>query len=174
MAASLVQVGTVGKPHGVRGEMKVIPETDDPTLFGSLQTVHLGESEDRSRPVEVESVRFQQTRKGATPLLKLGGYDSPEAIRQIRGSRLYVEQERIAVPEDEVFAFEVVDMTVVTDKGSVLGKVVDVLEAPAHDLYLVQKLDGSTSLVPAVPEFIKGIDVEAMRLTIAPIEGLLD
>lgn len=174
MESSFVHVGTVGKPHGLRGEVKVIPETDDPRLFEGLHALYIGPSEEHSREFEVESVRFQQARIGLIPLLKVKGYDSPEAASTLRGQLLLVDRQSVELMEDEVFAYEVVGLVVQTEDGTVIGRVTDVLESPAHDLYQVEKLDGSVALVPVVSEFIKNVDLDAELVTITPIEGLLD
>lgn len=174
MESSLVHVGTVGKPHGLRGEMKVIPETSDPYLLENLRGLNIGPSEEHSQEFEIESVRFQQSRLGVTPLLKVRGIDSPEAAGTLRGQLLLVDRQHLELMEDEAFAFEVVGLAVQTEDGTVVGRVTDVLESPAHDLYQVEKLDGSIALVPAVAEFIKNVDLDAELVIIAPIEGLLD
>lgn len=170
----LFHVGTVAKPHGVRGEVKVIPELDDPESLEEVDVLFVGTSQESARPLTVERVRYQHSSKGLTLLVKFGGYDSPEEVSALRRNAVFVTEQELPIADDEVLAEDLVGFAVVTPEGADLGTVTDVLDMPAHLVYEVTAKDGRVTLVPSVAEFVKKIDEEARRITIVPIEGLFE
>lgn len=172
--SELLQIGLVGKPHGVRGEVKVVPEIDEPERLASVDAVYVGRDAAEAVRLDVERLRVQHTKKGLTILVKLGGYDSPEEVSELRGQNVMVHESALPLAEDEYFADDLVGFEVVDAEGVVLGHIEDVLDMPAHLVYEIRRPDGAAALVPGVPEFVTEIDVERRRLTLAPIEGLLE
>ena len=174
-ADALLIVGKVLRAHGVQGEMKVVPETDDPQRFEALERIYIGGSPAGVREYAVASVRYQPTKRGLVVLLRLADVNLPEAADALRGSWVYaLEEDLPPLEEDEVFLYDLIGLDVVTEAGEPVGTVRDVLEGSAHPLYLVTRDGRPDVMIPAVPEFIADVDTEAQRLTIRPIEGLLD
>lgn len=163
---SFLVIGVVGKAHGVRGEVRVIPETDEPERFTWLEFVYVGE--EAPRPVAVESVRVNQN----TVLLKLAGYDDRDAAETLRGEWLQVpEAEAIPLEEGEYFLYQIKGLAVVTDEGEALGKLVDVIETGANNVFVIQGEQGQL-LLPDIDEVILDIDFESSRMTVHLIPGL--
>ena len=174
-ADALLIVGKVLRAHGVQGEMKVVPETDEPQRFEALERIYIGGSPEGARPYAVASVRYQPTKRGLVVLLRLTDVDGPEAAEALRGLWVYaLEGDLPPLGDDEVFLYDLVGLDVVTEAGEAVGTVRDVLEGSAHPLYLVARDGRPDVMIPAVPEFIADVDTEARRLTIRPIEGLLE
>lgn len=173
-ASELVHVGVVGKPHGVRGEVKVVPHVDEPERLSSVDVVYLGRTAENAVRTEVEGLRFQHSKKGITMLMKLQGHDTPEAVQDLRGWNVLVHESTLPLAEDEVFADDLVGFEVVDTEGTVLGRVEQVLDMPAQIVYEIRRQDGGVSLVPGVEEFVVEIDTGARRMILAPIEGLLE
>ena len=172
---SLLLVGRVGKTHGVRGEIKVIPETDDPARLAALETVFLGQDPDNATPYTVTAVRFQQTKRGPTAVLKLDGIVTLDDAATLRRQGVFAREEDLPpLAEDEFFIHDLIGLDVVTDQGEPVGMVKDVLNLPAHTVYVVDRPGKPEALIPAVPAFIEDLDVEEGRLIVRPIEGLLD
>ena len=168
-------VGRVGRPHGVRGEVKVVPETDDPERFGDLEHVYLGRHADAATAYTVESVRYQHASRGLTVVLKLEGVASREAAEALRNQEVYAARDDLPpLAEDELFLHDLIGLAVVTEAGETVGTVSDVLQMPAHDLYVVARDGRADAMIPAVPEFVVEIDMDGGRLVVRPIEGLLE
>lgn len=172
----LILMGRVMKGHGIKGEVKLYCETDEPRRFGEIDTLYLGRRPVRTQSYEVENVWLQNhAKKGVIAVMKFGGVEDRTAADQLRGLQVYAHEEELPeLEEGEVFLHDLVGLTVETDAGEHVGKVVDVLRLPAHDAFLVHKKEGGEAIVPDVDEFIVELDLEAERLVIAPIEGLLD
>ncbi|MEP0548253.1 MAG: ribosome maturation factor RimM [Rhodothermales bacterium] len=172
---SLILVGTCGPPHGVRGELKVIPETDDPGRLADLESLFLGPSPERARARTVEGIRFQTTKRGTVALVTFAGVPDREAADALRGLSVFaVESDLPALAEGEVFLHDLIGLGVVTEDGEDVGTVQDVLTGGAQRLLLVKRPGRPDALVPDVDAIVTDINLDAGQITIAPPEGLLD
>lgn len=172
---SLILVGTCGRPHGVRGEIKVIPETDDPERLAELEQVFLGPSPERTRAHTIEAIRFQPTKRGIAALVMFSGTDSREEADALRGLGVYApESDLPALAEGDVFLHDLIGLSVVTEDGETVGTVQDVLTGGAQNLLLVKRPGKPDALVPDVDEIVIAIDLDAEQITLRPPEGLLD
>lgn len=161
-------IGRVSRPHGVRGEVRVELLTDSPERFKVLQAVYVGEASPRR--VAVDSVRILQD----AVLLKLDGYPSRTEAEQLRGELLLVpESEAVPLEEGEYFLYQLVGLAVYSIGGTYVGRLTEVLETGANNVFVV---DGSSGqhLLPDIPAVIKDIDIEGGRLIITPMPGLID
>lgn len=160
-------IGEVMKPHGVRGEVRVMPHTDQPERFTWLETVYLGE--ENPQPVAVETVRLHQN----LVLLKLAGYDDRDAADSLRGQWLQVPlEEAIPLEEGEYYLFQLLGLEVYSDEGEYLGELTQVLETGANHVFVVS--DGKREiLLPDTDEVIVDIDFANGRLTAHLLPGLL-
>ena len=169
----LLLVGRVAKAHGVRGELKAIPETDDPARLRGLRTVFVGASAEAARPHVVEALRTAPHAKGTTLLVKLSGVASPEAADALRGQGLYAAASVLPpLEEDEFFLHDLVGLAVEDEAGTPRGTVAEVLELPAYPVLVVRGPDGSDTLVPDVPAFVASVDVAGGRIVVNAVEGL--
>jgi len=161
-------VGRVLRPHGVRGELRVEILTDYPERLSSVHHVlYLGTE---ARPYTVERVRFHQ---GAA-LIKLAGCDDRNAADELRGQLLQIPMEEAApLEEGEHYHFQIVGLEVVTDRGEPLGKVQEVLDTGANDVYVIQGPRGEV-LIPAIEGVVLQLDVQGRRMVVAIPPGLLD
>ena len=160
-------IGKITKPHGVRGELRVMPHTDIPERFTWLDSVFVGDT--TSLPIEVESARLNKD----MVLLKLVGVDSREAADELRNKLLYVsEEDAIPLEEDEYFLFELEGMEVVTEDGRILGELVEIIETKANNVFVVHG-DAGEVLLPDTEEVIQEIDFENGRIQVHLIPGLL-
>ena len=161
-------IGQVAKPHGVRGEVSVIPHTDLPERFNWIDQIYVGEKSPTL--VEVESTRFHKGR----PLLKLSGYDTREEAALLRGQWLQIpEDQAIPLDENEYFLFQVVGLVVETVDGTKLGMLTEVIETGANNVFVVKGSQGEI-LIPDIPEVISDIDFEQKRMIVDPMPGLLN
>jgi 16S rRNA processing protein RimM len=167
---AFVVIGRIVRPHGLRGEVVVAPDTDFPQRWDTLQQAVILRGE-QATPVRVAGVR----RHGDRVLVRLAGVDAPEQAAALRGAALAVRREDVLPPPPGThFVFEVLGLTVVTEAGAVVGTVTEILRTPAHDVYVVTAPDGREHLIPAVGSLVVAVDPPGGRVVIRPLPGLLD
>ena len=166
----MLQVGILSSTHGVRGEMKVFPTTDDAARFKKLKSVLL-DTGSGLKEMQIEGVKFFKQ----FVILKFKDHDSINDIERYKGHSIYVTRENaVRLKKDEYFIADLIDMKVVEEDGNELGILSDVLETGANDVYVVELKNGKEGLFPAIPDCIKNVDVENKRLTVHVMKGLLD
>jgi len=159
-------IGRVIKPHGVRGEVRVELLTDVPERFEWLKYVYVGEKQPRR--VAVESVRYHQE----FVLLKLAGYPTRDEAETLRNELLQVpEAEAIPLQEDEYFLFQLEGLEVYTEEGQLLGRLSEVLETGANNVFVIAGPRGQL-LVPDIPDVVREVDIDGGRMVIRPLPGL--
>ena len=157
----LISVGRVIKPFGLRGRVVIDPLTDFPERFAP------------GRSVLINGDAFQITaskpRKDGW-VLKLEGVTTPEQAETLRGATLQVpESDLHPLPEGQYYRFQVIGLLAVNEDGDEVGQVTDVLETGSNDVYLI-KGPGGERLVPALPQFVTQIDLDAGRMIIEDAE----
>ena len=161
--------GIISSTHGVRGEVKVFPTTDDVKRFRRLKEVIL-ETGREERVLEIEGVKFFKQ----FAILKFRGIDSINDIEKYRGCGLFVTRENaVKLKENEYFIADLIGIAVEDETGAVLGKVEDVIETGANDVYQIRMADGRELLLPAIRQCVLSVDVEAGRMRVHVLDGLL-
>ena len=164
-------IGRVARPHGVRGEIRVEIITELPERFTWLEVVHMSRTPDdpEPRPVPVEGVRFHQ----GYALLKLGQYDSRGDVEALRGTWLMVPgAEALPLEEGELYHYQLEGLEIYTDEDVYLGELVEILETGANDVFVVQGPRGEV-LLPNISDVVQEVDVDAGRMVVHLLEGLL-
>lgn len=177
MKIKWVLIGEVASPQGNRGEIKVIPHTEFPDRFLDMTSVRLFGKQD-SEPryeFEVEGARFH---KGAV-ILKLNGVDSIDEAEVLRGMYLKVgTDEVVPLPEGRHYVFQLIGLECVTTSGLSLGRISDVLQTGANDVYVVKPNPGITTLpeilIPVIDDVVLEVDLEENRVLIELMDGLLE
>ena len=166
--SDLLQVGVITSTHGVRGEVKVFPTTDDPARFKKLKQVILDDGKQQI-DLEIASVKFFKN----MVILKFKGIDNINDVEKYRRATLLVTREN-AVPlaENEYFIADLIGLSAVSDEGEELGTITDVLQTGANDVYVVTTPQKEEILVPAIRECILAIDLDARRMQIHLLPGL--
>ena len=171
----LLLVGRVARPHGLRGECKVIPESDDPARLLELKQIWVGDTSDAAQRTDVDSARLQRTKRGVTVLMRMGGASSVEEAQQhVRQNAYARETDLPPLQPGEFFLHELVSMAVITSTGEPVGTVKDVWEMSPNNLYVVERPGKKDALIPAVSEFVREVDRENRQVLVTPIDGLLD
>lgn len=165
----ILKVGVIASTHGVHGEVKVFPTTDDPARFKKLKEVLL-EGEEPKQTLTIEGVRFFKQ----MVILKFKEYHDLTGVEKLKGKSLYVTREN-AVPldEDEYYIADLIGMQVVDEEGKPLGILKDVMDNKANDVYIVEMTDKRELLLPAIRQCILKVEPEKMRMTVHVMEGLL-
>lgn len=163
------QVGVITSPHGVQGEVKVFPTTDDPRRFKHLKKVILTSGTEERR-AEIERVKFLKQ----MVILKLREVDSRDEAEKLRQCRLYVpREEAVSLEKDEYFIADLLGMKVLDEGEKELGLLQDVLQTGANDVYVIRMTDGRELLLPAIRECVLEVRVEEGFMKVHVLEGLL-
>ncbi|NLD73463.1 MAG: 16S rRNA processing protein RimM [Chloroflexi bacterium] len=159
-------IGRIVAPRGVRGEMRVEIESDDPERFHALGTVYLGEEH---RPFRVQGARLHQGRA----LLTLHGIADRSAAEAWRGVYVYVSREdALPLEENQYYHYQIIGLQAVTEEGEALGRISEVLTTGANDVYVIQGPRGEI-LLPAYQDVILHVDRASGRMVVRIPEGLV-
>ena len=159
-----VAIGRVGAPWGVRGAVRTLPLTDRRRQLAAGRTVTVA-----GEPRTIVSARWQ---KGMV-YLRFSGIDDREAASALRGRLLAVEESELPpLPEGHYYRFQLIGLAVISTDGEELGRVTEVLSTGANDVYVVRG-DRGELLLPATDEVVREIDLEAGRMLIEALPGLL-
>jgi 16S rRNA processing protein RimM len=168
---SYVVIGQVRRPHGIRGEVRVEILTDYPERIGQHDYLYLAHPE---TPDDVERYGLESVRphKGIL-LVKLVECDDRDTAEELRGMLVQVPlEDAVPLEEGEYYHFQLEGMDVETETGEWLGRVGEVLRGGAHDVYLVRGPRGEI-LLPAVEDVILELDLEARKMIVHLLPGML-
>ena len=164
------QIGVITQTHGIKGEVKVFPTTDDVKRFKRLEKVTIDSGKKRFE-AEIESVKFFKQ----FVILKFKGFDTIEDIQMYKQAKLLVDREHaVRLRKDEYFVADLIGTKVVSDEGTELGVMTDVIETGANDVYVVKNSEGEEILFPAIKDCVKEVDLENGVITLHVMDGLLD
>ena len=162
--SQLLKVGKIANTHGLKGEVKVIALTDDPKRFNDLEYVII-----EGKTISVEGCKFQKDRV----IVKLEGIDRIEDAERLKNKFMEIHREdAVELEEDEYYIADLIGMDVITDEGEE-GKLVDVIETGANEVYVVEFDKYGEVLIPAIHDCILDVDIEAMSMKVHLLEGLV-
>ncbi|MEF9933644.1 MAG: ribosome maturation factor RimM [Clostridium sp.] len=166
-----LKVGQILKPHGVRGEVKVYPLTDDYKRYTKLKSVFTTKDEVKFDSIEIESVKFVKE----FPVIKLKGINTVNDAEKLRQEYIYVDRDNaVKLPDDAYFIADLIGMNVITDEGEELGVLVSVFPTGSNDVYEVKSPNHKKNiLLPAIKDVILDIDIEARIMKVHILEGLI-
>lgn len=167
----LLQVGVITSTHGIKGEVKVFPTTDDPTRYSYLKDVILDTGKEKL-DLKVSGVKYFKQ----YVIVKFKGINDINDIEKYKGSTLWVTREN-AVPleENEYFIADLIGLKVITDEGEEFGELTDVMQTGANDVYVVETYKDKTEvLLPVIDECVLDVNLEEGTVTVHIMEGLLD
>ncbi len=162
------RIGVITRTHGLRGEVKVYPTSDEPQRFKDLKECIIDTGKQKLS-VEAEKARFQ----AGMVIVKFKEFNSIEDVEPFKGKDLLVDREH-AVPleEGENYISDLIDLDVISDDGIRIGRLYDVLQTGANDVYVVKKDDGGEVLIPVTRDFVTDVDLEAGKITVHLLPGL--
>ncbi|WP_300348104.1 ribosome maturation factor RimM [Clostridium sp.] len=154
----LLVIGQIINTHGLRGEMKVMPLTEDMRRFDDLEYVLL-----KGKKVKVEGVKYFKDKV----ILKLEGINSIEEAEKLKRTYLEIDREHaIELEEDEYFIVDLIGCKVLDTEGFEYGKIKDVIQTPSNDVYWVQ--GKKEVLVPVLKDIVLDINMDDKLITIRP------
>ena len=161
-------MGAITQTHGIRGEVKVFPMTDDVSRFKNMKELILDTGKEQI-VLEVTSARPQKN----LVILKFKGIDNINDVEKYKGCGLFVTKEnRVKCKKDEYFIADLIGIQVVSDEGEELGTISDVLQTGANDVYVVSKDGAKDLLIPAIHACIQNVDVAAGQMEVHLLPGL--
>ena len=152
----LLKVGVITTTHGVRGEVKVFPTTDDAERFLDIEYVLLDTGKELRR-LNIQNVKFFKN----LAILKFEGIDN------------IPREEAQELGEDEYYVADLIGMEVLLENGEKFGVLRDVMETGANDVYIVDRVDGEEILLPAIHDCVLDVDVEKNTMTVHLMKGLV-
>lgn len=160
MTARLVQLGTIGAPHGVRGEVRLKSFTDDPLAIGQYRPLRLADG----RTLTIAALRPQ----GDMLVVRFDGVDSREQAAALTNLALFVERDRLPRPddEDEFYHEDLIGLDVVDEAGMEVGRVVAVHDFGAGTILEVKPASGASLLVPFTRAAVPAVDLSGRRLAV--------
>ncbi len=165
-----LQVGKIVNTHGVRGEVKMMPLTDDPSRFDDLEWVFVDYKGTMTR-YDIQSVKYF---KGMV-IIKFAGIDDPETAAALKGCYALVDRENaVRLPEGTYFICDIIGCSVYDENGRLLGQVRDVLQTGSNDVYVVRNDSGREVLIPALRSVVRNVQPEQKRIDVIIPKGLLD
>ena len=159
--SALIEAGRIVNTHGVAGEVKIEVWLDSPQFLRRCGRVFLGGAE---RKILSSKVQKQFL------IAKLEGVEDLNAAMALKGRELFIARADAPLPRGGYFIQDILGAAVMDEEGREIGKLTDVLERPASNIYVVE--GDAEHLIPAVPEFIRNVDAENGVITVHLIEGM--
>ena len=169
MKQEYFELGQIVNHFGIKGMVKVNPFTEDISQFETLDSLLL-EKDKKLIEIQIEEVKYSKNQV----LLKIKGIDSIEEAEKYRGCYLKIKRsDAKKLPENTYFIADLIGLPVYTDEGILLGKVDDIYNSGASDIYVVKDELGKQILLPAIPEVIQQVDLEAEKIIVHILKGLI-
>ena len=166
-----IKIGKIVNAVALRGEVKVYSYSDRKERYEALKEI-LVEQKKGFTPYEIQNVRYQKN----IVILKLRGVDDRNAAEALKERDIYItEADLPELPDDTFYVRDLIGCEVRDEKnGSVIGKIQDVLQGAAQDIYVITLLSGKETMIPAVAEFVRKVDMAQRIVTVALIPGFID
>lgn len=162
-------VGELINTHGIRGEVKIYPLTNDIGRFSYLQSAYIGEEK---VSVSIENVKYHKN----MVILKFKEYDDINQILKFKNQYLYVDDKnKVELPDNHFFISDLIGCKVYDMENTFIGEIIDVLQGYSNDVYVIKDKDRSKEyLIPAVKAFIKEVNIDEKIISIDPLEGMIE
>lgn len=162
-------VGKIINTHGINGELKIYPLTDEPKRFSDLDELYIG---DLKMVVNIRNVRYHK----GFPIIGLHEFDNINQVLQFKDQYIYIDdKDKIALPENRYFISDLIGCGVFDMDKKKVGYIKDILQNSGNDVYLVKNdINNKEYLIPAVQAFIKVVDIDKKMIFIDPIEGMIE
>lgn len=168
MKQRYLETGEIVGTHGVRGEMRLYPWCDSPAFLTKVKRLYLDKEGGSS--LDVVSARVH----GTMVLLKVKGVDDIPAAERLRGRTVYLDRKDVKIEKGAYFIQDLMDCAVLdADDGHCYGTICDVSKTGANDVWHI-KQESREVLIPAIPDVVIDVDIDAQRVLIRPLKGLFD
>lgn len=166
----LLRVGVIANTHGIRGEVKVFPTTDDINRFKKLKKTILDTGQEQIE-LNIVSVKFFKN----MVIIKFKEFDNINDIEKYKGCNLLVTRDNaVKLNKGEYFIADILGANVYLEDGSEFGVLRDVLQTGANDVYVVDTVSGREVLIPSIPQCIIERNIEEKKIVVHLLKGLMD
>ena len=165
---SLLEVGQIVNTYGIKGFVKVNPLVDDNKQFKSFKTLYIQEK-NNVKEMQVEEVKFSKN----LVLIKFKEIETIEQAEILRNIYIQAKRSDIKLEKGAYFIVDLIGLEVYTEEGSFLGKIKEVLQPGANDVYVVEDETKKQILLPVIPDVIKKVDIEGNKVIVKLLEGLI-
>ena len=163
---NLLEIGQIVNTRGLKGEVKIMPWCDDPSVFEELEYVIIDNKE-----IEIEYVKYHKN----FVILKLDGVDNIDEAEKCRNKVLFVKREMLGeLPEGTYYICDLLGCEVKTVSGDVLGKIEDVIKTGSNDVYSVKNDMGKAVLIPVIDDVVKEVNIDEKYVSGELLKGLID
>lgn len=163
-----LRVGQIINTHGIKGGLKVLPLTDYDERFEELEWVYI---EGLKEKFYITSISYQKNNL----IITFKGYQDINLVEKFKGRYLLIDEaQRRSLPEDTYYIADILGLDVYTVESQYLGKVKTILQAGSNEVYVIQSPEGKEIMIPAVKEFMPEIELDKRRITVKPIEGMIE
>ena len=167
---SELEIGQIVNTFGIKGEVKVKPFTDDIKRFDKLKKINI-EQKNNKKEYEIENIKYHKD----MVILKLKGIDQIEQAELLRNSYLKINRnEEVPLEENTYYIVDLLGLSVYTEEDVLLGILDDIYNTGSNDIYVVKDSLGKQTLLPAIQDVIKEIDIENQKIIVHVMKGLLD
>ncbi|RKP55431.1 ribosome maturation factor RimM [Cohnella endophytica] len=168
----LLNIGKVVNTHGIKGELKIWPQTDFPEVRFKPGNKLMMVPPESGDPITVEIVSAREQKK--MYVVKIKGFDNINQVEKYKGWEMKVsDEERVPLDEGEYYVRDIVGCEVETEEGEILGTVTDILSPGANDIWVVKMAKGKELLLPVIDDVVLNVDVSARKIKVHLMEGLL-
>lgn len=164
-----LEIGQIVNTFGIKGQVKVVPFTDDITQFDTLKQIYI----EKRKNLELFEIEKSNYHKNMI-ILKLKGIDTLEQAESLRNCYIKINRKDARkLPEGTYFIVDLIGLDVYTDEEKLLGTLEDIYNAGSSDIYVVRTSEGKQILLPAIKDVIKKVDIENKKVIVHIIEGLI-
>lgn len=166
---NLLEIGQIVNSYGIKGFLKVVPFTDNVHRYDDLKTIYI-EKNKKITQMEIEEVKYHKN----LVLLKLKGIDDINDTLEYKNCYIKIDRkDAVELPEDTYFIVDLIGLEVITEEGKTLGNLVDVFPTGSNDVYVVKDELGKQTLLPAIGEVIKNVNIKNKKMIVHLLEGLI-
>lgn len=163
-----LEIGKIVSVHGLKGDVKVEPWCNEPEFICEFDKLY---SKDGKKEYEIERSRIQKN----MAIMKIKGVDSVEEGQAMRNKILFMDRNDVELEEGYYFFQDLIGLEVIdADNQKVYGKIKEVLQTGANDVYHIKSENGKSYYIPAIPDVIVKVDLDEVKMYIRPLEGLFD
>lgn len=167
----MFRVGVYSNTHGIKGEIKVFPTTDNIERFDYLKEIVMDCGKDGLKNFEVAGCRYFKN----MVIMKIKGIDNINDIEKYKGADIYVTRENAQpLEEDEFYIADILDADVFSDEGEKIGVLTDCMQTGANDVFVVKMNNGKEALFPLIKECVLDVNTEEKKVIVHIMPGLLD
>ena len=158
------EIGKIVNTFGIKGEVKLTPYTDNVAKFKKIKNIYVENEE-----MEIEEAKLQNN----FVILKLKAIDTMAQAEELRNKRVFIKRPEKELPEGEYYIADLIGLNVYTDEGELLGKVLDIYNTGANDIYEVETLEKKKVLLPAIKDVLKDINIAENKIVVHILKGLI-